>query len=270
MKSVQRPIGIFDSGIGGLTVAHAIRKVLPGESFVYFGDTAHLPYGEKSPESIRQYSERIAQFLLSKNCKAVVIACNTASAHAFKTVVAVCGEEIPVINVIDPVAEHTARTYENCHVGVIGTKGTIQSRVYAQRIEKLNKSLKVISNATPLLAPMIEEGFFNNSISKTIINNYLSRPHFKKVRALILGCTHYPLISREIGQFLGSKVDIIDSTKVVAQEVKQVLSEAQLLNVDSGEGKYTFFVSDRTEGFERSTRIFFKEKIHLEELRIWD
>ncbi|MEZ4801035.1 MAG: aspartate/glutamate racemase family protein [Flavobacteriales bacterium] len=127
MKANERPIGIFDSGIGGLTVASAIKKLLPNESFIYFGDTAHLPYGDKSPESIRHYVARITSYLLARKCKAIVIACNTATAHAYKTVVDICGPKIPVINVIDPVANYISENYNDCKVGVIGTKGTIQS-----------------------------------------------------------------------------------------------------------------------------------------------
>ncbi|MEY3399295.1 MAG: glutamate racemase, partial [Bacteroidota bacterium] len=171
MKQEDRPIGIFDSGIGGLTVAAAIRKALPGESLIYFGDTAHLPYGDKSAESIRHYAARITDFLIKKKCKAIVIACNTASAHAFKTVRDVAGPDIPVVNVIDPVSEYISTRYTDGKVGVIGTKGTIESRIYVKRIEKLNKKLKVMSCATPLLAPMIEEGFFNNTISRTVIHS---------------------------------------------------------------------------------------------------
>ncbi len=270
MKSTHSPIGIFDSGIGGLTVAAAIKKVLPHESFVYFGDTAHLPYGDKSPESIRHYAARIAAFLLDKKCKAIVIACNTASAHALKTVVDIAGPTIPVINVVDPVASYAASHYNDCKVGVIGTKGTIQSRIYVNRIERMNKSLKVLSNATPLLAPMIEEGFFNNSISQTVINSYLSKKSFSGIKALILGCTHYPLIKKEVESYYKKNVEIIDSASVVAQTVKQVLKEEKLLKQTSTAGKYSFYVSDYTASFEQSTKIFFREKIKLVEARIWD
>ncbi|MFO0359644.1 MAG: glutamate racemase [Flavobacteriales bacterium] len=270
MKSSERPIGIFDSGIGGLTVASAIKSLLPQESFIYFGDTAHLPYGDKSPESIRHYAARIASFLIEKKCKAIVIACNTASAHAYKTVQDVCGPKIPVINVVDPVALYTSEHYAEGKIGVIGTKGTIQSRIYVNRIEKLNKKLKVLSNATPLLAPMIEEGYFNNSISQTIINSYLSKPSFKGIDALILGCTHYPLIKKEVESFYKKKIEIIDSARVVAQAVKMELESTRLLNASEENGVYQFFISDFTDSFEKSTKIFFKEKIELQEARIWD
>lgn len=270
MNSSGAPIGIFDSGIGGLTVAAAIKKELPSESFIYFGDTAHLPYGDKSPESIRHYAARITSFLLERKCKAIVIACNTASAHAFKTVLDLVGPHVPVINVVDPVAAYAAHHYNECKVGVIGTKGTIQSRIYVNRIEKLNKTLKVLSNATPLLAPMIEEGFFNNSISQTVINSYLSKKSFSGIEALILGCTHYPLIKKEVEVFYKKKIEIIDSAGVVASYVREQLSTEKLLSRSKTKGKYSFFVSDFTSSFEQSTKLFFREKIKLEEARIWD
>jgi glutamate racemase len=155
-------------------------------------------------------------------------------------------------------------------VGVIGTKGTINSRIYVNRIEKLNKSLKVLSNATPLLAPMIEEGFFNNSISQTVINSYLSKKSFSGINALILGCTHYPLIKKEVESFYKKKIEIIDSAGVVAEYVKSTLSTKKLLNADKKEPQYEFYISDFTESFEQSTKTFFKEKIQLTEARIWD
>jgi glutamate racemase len=263
------PIGIFDSGIGGLTVAKAIQKFLPNESFIYFGDTAHLPYGDKSPDSIRAYSKRIAELLVEHNCKAIVIACNTASAHAYKTVVKSIPSHIPVINVVDPVAIYTAANYNKTKVGVIGTKGTIHSRIYVKRIEKLNPTLKVLSNATPLLASMIEEGYYNNKISQSIIDSYLSKSSFKGIEALILGCTHYPLIKKEVEKFYQQKIEIIDSASVVAHAVSDVLKKKDILNLSRRKPKYSFWVSDYTESFEKSTEIFFNQKLKLVEKRIW-
>ncbi len=267
--SSSGPIGIFDSGIGGMTVAQAIRKALPNERFIYFGDTAHLPYGDKSPESIRHYAARITQYLMDQNCKAIVIDCKTASAHAFKTVCDVAGPEVPVINVIDPVALYVSQKFKKQRIGVIGTKGTIASRVYVNRIEKLNKSLKVISNATPLLASMIEEGFYNNQISQTIINSYLSKPNFKDIDALILACTHYPLIRKEVDLYYKKKIEIIDNGEVAAAALKRALDEKKLLNTRKSKSKDWFVVSDYTEAFERSTKIFFGEKVQLKTVQIW-
>lgn len=265
-----RPIGIFDSGIGGLTVASAIRRHLPNESFVYFGDTAHLPYGDKSPELIRHYAARIAHFLMEHSCKAVVIACNTASAHAHGIVESVCGPEIPVINVIDPVAQAVAGTasLKGRRVGVIATKGTINARVYPRRIARLTKEVKVVSLATPLLAPMIEEGFFSNTISQSIIHAYLSKPALKNISALILGCTHYPLIRKEVNSYYDKSIAIFDSTDLVAQTLSDVLNRHGLTAGLSHQPEFHFLVSDKTAAFERSTKLFFKEKIALEEAPI--
>ena len=171
--SSSLPIGIFDSGIGGLTVANAIRKILPNEQLIYFGDTAHMPYGDKSPEAVKFYSLKIAKFLLDKKCKMIVIACNTASAHAFHELVHFLGERIPIINVIDPVVDLMVQKGNAQKIGVIGTKSTIRSDIYAKKFKAANPDIQVSSLATPLLAPMIEEGFFNNNISKTVINSYL-------------------------------------------------------------------------------------------------
>lgn len=179
IKATQ-PIGIFDSGIGGLTVANAIAKALPKEQLIYFGDTAHLPYGDKSPDSIKYYSIRIAQFLLQQDCKMIVIACNTASALAYETVKDFIGNKIPVIDVVEPVVEEIVKNKKLKQVGVIATKGTIKSDIYAKKIKEHSRQLHVSSQATPLLASMIEEGFFNNKISRTIIFDYLSDPNLKR------------------------------------------------------------------------------------------
>jgi glutamate racemase len=266
----NRPVGIFDSGIGGLTVASAIKKVLPNEHLVYFGDTAHLPYGDKSPESIRSYALEISKFLYQKGCKVILIACNTASAHAYHVVNQEFGDRVPVINVIEPVAQYVAHNYTGQRIGVIGTKGTIHSRIYPKTIQKMNRNVDVTSLATPLLASMIEEGFYNNNISQTIINSYLSRPSIKDIQALVLGCTHYPLIKHEVKKFYGKSVEIIDSAEVVARHLGFVLSSNNLLRDSDSRAENQFFVSDYTEAFEKSTRIFFRETIHLDEIRLWD
>lgn len=264
----KRPLGIFDSGIGGLTVANAIRERMPGETIVYFGDTAHLPYGDKSPDSIRRWSKVIADFLMEFDCKAIVIACNSISAVAFDTVRRHIGKRSMVINVIDPVVDHVCHQRQTRHVGIIGTKATIRSDVYASKLRKKKKRLEVSSLATPLLAPMIEEGFFNNTISKTIINDYLSRPRLKKIDSLVLGCTHYPLIKPEIEQFYQGRVQIFDAAGIVADHVKARLVESQLLNSGKS-GKHQFFVSDFTRSFEQSTKLFFKGKVKLHQKDLW-
>lgn len=268
-KESKNPIGIFDSGIGGLTVANAIKKVLPNESMVYFGDTAHMPYGDKSPDSIKYYSIRIADFLLSQNCKIIVIACNTASSQAFEAVKKHVKGQVTVISVIEPVVSRVVAQYNNSKIGVIGTKGTIKSDVYAKKIKEKNTSIEINSLATPLLAPMIEEGFFNNKISKTIIESYLAKPKLKKINALILACTHYPLIRKEIESYYKEKVKIIDSAEIVAESVLNKLDAENILNT-SAKVNHRFFVSDYTQSFEESTKIFFKGKVNLEHMPIWD
>lgn len=267
--SSSLPIGIFDSGIGGLTVANAIRKILPNEQIIYFGDTAHMPYGDKSPEAVKFYSLKIAKFLLDKKCKVIIIACNTASAHAFHELVHFLGDQVPIINVIDPVVDLMVQKGNAQKIGVIGTKSTIRSDIYARKFKAADHEIQVSSLATPLLAPMIEEGFFNNNISKTVINSYLSSSKLKKINSLILACTHYPLIKEEISAFYKGSVNIINTAEIVALHVKDRLSELKLLNVGPAK-KHQFFVSDYTPSFEKSTRLFFGEKINLRLEGIWD
>lgn len=259
------PIGIFDSGIGGLTVAAAIHRALPNRRLVYFGDTAHLPYGDKSPNAIKHYSLRITRFLAEQGCETVVVACNTASSIARNEIAAAAGPHIKVYNVIDPVAEHVASSYNNAGIGVIGTKGTIRTRTYPRDIQRLNPTLNVKSLATPLLVPMIEEGFFNNNISQTIINNYLNSKHLKGISALILGCTHYPLIRKEVERYYRSAgVDVLDAASILASQLKRDLHEGETRLAE-----HHFYVSDFTDSFEKSTRLFFGEKVRLETADLW-
>ena len=270
MSKAEQAIGIFDSGIGGLTVASAIQKILPNEKLIYFGDTAHVPYGDKSASAIQYYSEKIADFLVSKKCKMVVIACNTASAAARKST-AEHVKHITIINVIDPVVKHVSENFSGSTVGLIGTKGTINSRVYPKAIQKANAEITVASLATPLLAPMIEEGFFNNNISKTIISAYLEKTSLKNIDALILGCTHYPLIQKEVEAVYKKKkqkVKILNSADIVAHAVKEALKEQKLLSKKSNP-KHEFYVSDYTQSFEESTKVFFGDKVKLKEVDLW-
>ena len=262
----KKPIGIFDSGIGGLTIAHAIKKKLPNESLIYFGDTKHLPYGEKSEQAIKDYSLKIAEFLKNNNCKAIIIACNSASSAAYyhikKNV-----NSVPIYNVIDPIISFISKKYFNKKIGVIGTKATIQSGVYKNKILEKNSSLKVASLETPLLAPMIEEGFFNKEISSTIIKNYLNNEKLDKINVLVLACTHYPLIQNEIKKFY-NEIDVIDSSEIVAEHINKELIELNLLN-RVNKPKFNFIISNFTESFSKSANIFFKENISLEENDIW-
>ena len=265
----NQAIGIFDSGIGGLTVAAAINKILPQEQIIYFGDTAHLPYGDKSAENVQYFSQNIAKFLLEKNCKCIIIACNTASSVAYEKVLEITENKVPVFNVIDPVVAFINLKETLKKIGVIGTKGTIKSNIYEKKLAQSKPNLEVISLATPLLAPMIEEGFFNNSISKTIIKNYLCYPDLSDIEAIVLACTHYPLIKNDVADFFENKVDVLDTASIVAEFVKKNLSEKNLLTEKQKSKDHHFYVSDYTDSFQHSAKIFFKEKINLEKANIW-
>jgi len=267
MKAGERPIGVFDSGVGGLTVAHAIRQALPGESLIYFGDTAHLPYGDKSEEAIRNYSRRITDFLIGYDSKMVLIACNSASASAYETLLGEFGNKILIMDVINPVVEYvTSHNYRK--LGVIGTKRTISSGTYEKKIHDASASASVYSLATPLLVPMIEEGFIFDDISNAIIRTYLSDSGLNDIDALILGCTHYPIIRNQISKFFNFNVEVIDSARIVAQRLRVMLEQNDLLNTGRA-GEDLFFVSDYTEYFGKIARMFFEGNINLQKADIW-
>ena len=267
--SSEAPIGIFDSGIGGLTVAHAIKELLPNETMVYFGDTAHLPYGDKSEAAIQAYSIKIADVLLKKGCKVIVIACNSASSAAYELLKEYV-RTVKIINVIDPMVNLVINNYAHKNVGLIGTKRTVQSGIYLKKIEEAQKNITLHSLATPLLAPMIEEGFFDNQISHEIIAQYLADPALQNIDTLILACTHYPLIKREINDFYKNQLPILDSSEVVAMALKKHLEENNLLNTKNTKPQHQFLVSDYTTSFEASTRLFFHEQVHLDKHPLWN
>lgn len=262
------PIGIFDSGIGGLSVARAIKHKLPNEQLIYFGDTAHLPYGEKSATAIRHFVTEISRFLKNKGCKALVVACNSASSVLHELEEWHFDQHM-VMNVIDPAASFVALHPTSRKIGVIGTKKTVLSGIYEERIHQINPGKEVIALPTPLLAPMIEEGYFNDSISSTIIHSYLSYPDFSDIDTLILGCTHYPLIRNQIESFFKHKVALVDSSELLPQQLKSLLEERQLLN-DSPKAPDHFYVSDYTRSFEQAARIFFGSEVKLEKADIWN
>ncbi len=263
----NRPIGVFDSGIGGLTVANAIRELLPKENIVYFGDTAHLPYGEKSADAIRYYCIRISKFLLEHQCKMIVIACNSASSAAYDILLDFFKERSLFVSVVDPLVDLVASS-DYKKVGVIATKATVSSNAYKNKLAKAAPQINVVQLATPLLVPMIEEGFHKDDISQQIITKYLSKPALKNLDALLLACTHYPLIKKHIESYYEDKVDVIDSASPVARAVQTKLKENNLLNI-VGVGEQRFFVSDYTKSFDETTRIFYNENVSLEEVSIW-
>ncbi|MFK7952463.1 MAG: glutamate racemase [Ekhidna sp.] len=271
MKSNQ-PIGIFDSGIGGLTVAKAVKEILPNESLVYFGDTAHLPYGDKSTAAIQAYSVRIAEMLLKENCKVILIACNSASSAAYDLVTEYVGKRAKVFDVINPTVDYIREKHENDNIGLIGTRQTVNGGVYATKIAELNQNIQFSALSTPLLVPMIEEGIYDDKISREIISKYLSDPILSEINSLILGCTHYPIVKTEIESYyneLNKKIEVIDSAEVVAKALKSFLDYHQLLT-SSRTAQDKFFVSDFTKSFESTTRTFFGEEVHLEQIPIWD
>lgn len=260
------PIGIFDSGVGGLTVARALANLLPKESFIYFGDTVHLPYGDKSDEAIKRYSRSIAEFLIHEGAKAIVIACNSASAVANTFLIEEFGSRVPVLNVIDPVAEAVVlRGHET--VGVIGTRATIKSGAYTRGLQAIKPDVTVKPLSTPLLVPVIEEGLAQSHISTDVLEFYLSKPDLEGIGALILGCTHYPILHDRIELFLKGQVSVVDSPQIVAETVSQELATRNLL-ADQKYGTYQFYVSDYTETFAAIARQFFGEDITLLEKRL--
>ena len=265
--TAQQPIGIFDSGIGGLTVANAIVKRLPNEQIIYFGDTAHLPYGDKSEEAIQQLSVRIVRFLLAQNCKCIVVACNSATAAAIEVLQTTFGAQVPIIDVVMPLVERVVQQQYR-KVGVIATKLTINSGIYARQLQQLQPNIIVASLATPLLVPMIEEGFFQNKISQTIINEYLQKDVLADIDALLLACTHYPLIHKEIAQYYHGTIKVYDSNEAVAQKVAQVLGERGWLCAQK-HAAHQFFVSDYTAAFAQTTRLFWHgETIDLQQVAL--
>lgn len=263
-NNAHAPIGLFDSGIGGLTVANALIHQLPNESLIYFGDTAHLPYGDKSADTIRYFTKTIGSFLLSKECKIIVIACNTAASVAYEMLQNMAGEKAKVFSVIEPVVEEIIqRKYKK--VGVIGTLGTINSNSYPNKIKEKDASVSVQQLATPLLVPMIESGFAHGLISDLVIEEYLNAPELQDIETLILACTHYPLIKKEIEAYYkqkNKKVDVLATNEIVATHIKKYMIEHGLVNYNK-KGKNAFYISDYTESFEKTTQLFYQESIDL-------
>jgi len=243
--------------------------LLPNESIVYFGDTAHLPYGDKSETAIQAYSIKICNLLLEQNCKVILIACNSASTAAYHLVKEYVGSKAKVVNVIQPAIEYINQQYQNKQIGLIGTKRTVLSKVYEKKIKSLNKNILLKSLATPLLVHVIEEGFYANKIGDEVIYQYLSDDSLDDIEALILGCTHYPLIKEKIESYYASQVEVIDSSEVVANQLKNVLIENHLLSNEL-DTNHKFYVSDYTKSFEESTKIFFGKEVHLEHYKLWE
>lgn len=246
------PIGVFDSGVGGLTVAREIMRQMPNERIVYFGDTARVPYGSKSKETIIRYSRQIIRFLRTKNVKAIVIACNTASAYALDTVEAEL--DIPIIGVVKPGAKVAAETTRNNKIGVIGTEGTISSGIYSDFLHIRNKDINVLGKACPLFVPLVEEGWAKDSVTKEVAKRYLEELKESGIDSLILGCTHYPLLRSTIRNVMGEKVTLVNPAYETAIELKELLEQNKLINSQKqpsdGSG-YAFYVSDLADKFKQ-------------------
>ncbi len=250
MKNCDFPIGVFDSGLGGLTVLKEIHRRLPEENTVYLGDTARVPYGIRSDATVLKYCFENVRFLMSKKIKLLVVACNTASSIAIKSIRE--SIEIPVIGVIDPGVRAAISVVENKSVAVIGTGATIKSNAYHKAIMALNPAVKVQSRACPLFVPLVEEGWVDNDIAKLVAEKYLS--DLQEVDALVLGCTHYPLLRSVIGKIMG-KVPLIDSALETAREVAAVLADSERLKAKAGNragnkpGRHEYYVTDMPQKF---------------------
>ena len=245
------PVGVFDSGVGGLTVAREIMRQLPNENIVYFGDTARVPYGSKSKDNIIRYSRQIINFLKTKNVKAIVIACNTASALALDVV----REEIdiPIIGVVEPGARAALEITQTKKIGVIGTEATIRSAMYEKIISGLDTRAKVIGKACPLFVPLVEEGFAKHKVTQEIIDYYLSSLLETDIDSLILGCTHYPLLRSSIREYVGDRIILVNPAYETAMDLKKLLENSNMENTGEGQehAAYSFYVSDAADKFKQ-------------------
>ncbi len=244
----SRPIGVFDSGLGGLTVAKALQTLLPNESIVYFGDTARVPYGNKSRELIKEYSLEIADFLMKHNAKMIVVACNTASALALDELQQHC--ILPVIGVINPGAAEAIKATKNDHIGIIGTVATVSSKAYEKALQGLNVDIKTSSQACPLLVPLAEEGWLEGEVTNSIVKHYLLPLNNNEIDTLILGCTHYPLLKDVIANQVNNDTILIDSAAAVARAVKESLLETNQLYDGDEKGTLMCYVTDIPMRFE--------------------
>ncbi len=253
------PIGVFDSGIGGLTVAREIIRQIPHEPMVYFGDTARLPYGSKSRDTVIRYSLQIVRFLKTQNVKAIVIACNTASAHALEAVEQEA--DVPVIGVVRSGAHMAAQVTRNGRVGVIGTAGTIKSGIYGDTIRRFRPGTEVFGKACPLFVPLVEEGLWHDSVTEEIASRYAAELKGKFIDTLVMGCTHYPLIRSTLRKVMGENVTLVNPAYETAIELKGLLEEKGLTCENTPKEKYQFFVSDQAEEFTSFAKSILPEEV---------
>ncbi len=255
----QQPIGVFDSGIGGLTVVRALLEHLPNENIVYFGDTARVPYGTKSAQVVREYTLDDTEFLLSKNVKMIVVACNTVSAVALDVVQK--HAHMPVTGVIVPGAESARSSTKNKRVGIIGTVGTIDSNAYRNELQRLDSSIRTYSKACPLFVPLVEEGWLDLKATELIAGEYLFPLTVEKIDTLILGCTHYPLLKNVIQKVTKGTVTLIDSGEATAATVAAMLDTHDMRNTSTKSPNIQFFVSDAPEKFTSVGELFLGRKL---------
>lgn len=253
------PIGLFDSGVGGLTVLKEIVAHLPNENVIYLADTAHLPYGEKSPEAIVRYTLENGALLFQQNIKLLIIACHTASSHALKSLQKVL--PIPILGVIDAGIQKLVQIKKNAQIAVLGTTRTIESGVYQSLIAKQCENIKIFPIACPLFVPLIEEGQFDPKAFSLIANHYLSPLKTESIDAALLACTHYPLIQSHIQKILGAQVTLIDPAKTVAEQAHNWLKNNHCLNPQAVPPVYQFYATDQPERFFRLSRLFFNGKV---------
>lgn len=254
-----RPIGIFDSGVGGLTVVSQIQDILPNEDVVYFGDTARLPYGTKSKETITKFSVENVELLMEHDVKMVVVACNTASSLSLDFLKRCF--RVPVIGVIEPGAREAVSSTRNKRIGVIGTRATVSSGAYEKAVKKWGAKNKVFVQSCPLFVSLVEEGWIDGKVAYDVASIYLEPLSAKGVDTLILGCTHYPILKNVIKKIMGGKVCLVDSAKEVAKEARDILDASGLLNASAGKGKCVFLVSDEPARFARMGERFLGRKI---------
>ncbi len=260
-------IGIFDSGIGGLTVVRSLMEELPGYDIVYFGDTARTPYGTKSAETVIGYSLENIDFLLKHGAKIIVMACNTASSVASHHVSETF--DIPIFEVVTPATEDAVKRSRKLVVGIIGTRATVKSGIYEKKIKAMKPSARVYSVACPLLVPLVEEGWLKKPETTMIIKKYLHPLKVRQIDTLILGCTHYPLLKDKIQRKIGKKVTIIDSSIAVAEKVKNFLdTHPEIDHILGKKNAFRLFVSDITEQFEKTARTTLKRKVFLEHVKL--
>lgn len=254
-----KSIGIFDSGVGGLTVLREIMSALPQEDTLYFGDTARVPYGTKSPETVTRYASEIASFLFKRDIKLLVVACNTASAVALPTLKRQLS--IPVVGVIEPGARRAVEVSRSGRIGVIGTAGTIRSSAYTRAIKRLKPDSEVLTRACPLFVPLVEEGWVDNQVARLTAQTYLEELRESKVDTLVLGCTHYPLLKSLIAEVMGSDVTLVDSAEETARTVSEILTLRKQLRPVAETGNHNYYVTDIPAGFVRIGNRFLGGKL---------